>query len=410
MPPEHNEEPDSTVTPYEVEGRIDYDRLLEEFGAQRLTEVTIADFPDPVPPLLRRGFYYAGRDIDRILEAAHSGRTISIVTGVGPSGPLHIGHALHLFVARYLQDAVGARVYIPISDDEKHWTSDRRLPELRAIARENVRDIIGIGFDPALTRIVIDTEDADVVYPAAASFAGDITSSEMRAVYGKPETVGMGFYPAVQSTHLLLPQLVHGPHPTLVPVSIDQDPHIRVARDIAAKERYPVTKPAALLGRFLPSLDGPGKMSSSGDETIALTDDRATVRDALADAYSGGQSSIDAHREHGGDPSQDVAFQYLRLAFEPEDRSLARIERSYRSGSLLSGELKAYAAEQITAKLAEIQDRRPDGDLEQALDPFRLTPEERYRARRAILGDEPISPTSVANSNESTVGADTVDE
>ena len=50
-------------------------------------------------------------------------------------------------------------------------------------------------------------------------------------------------------------------------------------------------------------------MSSSDDvPAIELTDDRETVIEKIQQyAYSGGQSSVDAHREYGGDPDIDVA-------------------------------------------------------------------------------------------------------
>jgi len=128
---------------------------------------------------------------------------------------------------------------------------------------------------------VIDTADADVIYPLATTLAERITPAARDAVYGDPANVGMGFYPAVQAAHLLLPQFVDGPHATTVPIAVDQDPHVRLARDVAAKERFPVEKPGALLSKFLPGLDGPGKMSSSHDApTIHLTDDRDGPREA----------------------------------------------------------------------------------------------------------------------------------
>lgn len=383
-------EAEGSVTPYDVSGRVDYERLLDQFGADTLESETIGLFPDPIHPLLRRGFYYAGRDVERLLERVSAGAGLSIVTGIGPSGPLHLGHAVHLFLARYLQRAMDARVYIPISDDEKYWTSEQSLPALREIARDNIRDLIGMGFDPELTRIIVDSEDTDVLYPSAATFAGDLTTSQIAAIYGEPETVGVGFYPALQVSHLLLPQLLHGPHPTLVPVAIDQDPHVRVARDIAAKDRYPVEKPAALLGRFLPDLQGPGKMSSSSGDVIRLDDPPDRVEAAFAEAYSGGQDSVEAHRQKGGEPAEDVAFQYLKLAFEPSDHRLARLEHEYRQGDLLSGELKSIAADRVNEVLADHQRRRPEGPLSQFAE-YQLTPTERDNIRSTILGEATLT-------------------
>jgi tryptophanyl-tRNA synthetase len=278
---------DFTVTPYTVEGDIEYDRLLDQFGADELTDAQRAKFPEPVHPLVRRRVFYAGRDVDRFLDAASAGRPHSVVTGRGPSGPMHVGHVFPFYFAKYLQEQTGAEVYIPVSDDEKYFLKDRSLGAIAAHTRENLRDILAVGFDPDRTRIVVDTADADVVYPLASAFAAEITQSTVDAVYGDPENVGLSFYPAVQATHLLLPQLVAGRHPTLVPIAVDQDPHVRVCRDVAATRRYDLDKPAALLSKFLPSLAGPGKMSSSSETPRASpTSSTPTERDASNSARS----------------------------------------------------------------------------------------------------------------------------
>jgi len=379
-------ETDPTVTPYEVAGEVDYDRLLDQFGADRLTDDQVARFPDH--PLLRRGVYYAGRDVDRYLDAAEADETHSIVTGVGPSGPMHLGHVLVFYLAKRLQDATGAYVYVPVSDDEKFYAKDRSFAEIGAATRSNLRDLLAVGFDPDRTRIVVDRLDAGVLYPQAARFAAAITQSTVDATYGEPGNVGLSFYPAMQATHLLLPQLVHGRHPTLVPVAVDQDPHVRVCRDVAAKARFDLDKPGALLGKFLPSLAGPGKMSSSDDApAVELTDDRETVREkVMTHAYSGGRVDVDDHREHGGDPTVDVAYQYLRAFFEPDDDRVERLAREYRAGDILTGELKSVAAEAIAAFLSAHQERRRGlGELGAELEPYRLDPDERERLRPDVL-------------------------
>jgi len=298
---------------------------------------------------------------------------------------MHLGHALVFYLAKTLQDATGATVYVPLSDDEKYLSKDLSFEEVGEATRANLRDLLAVGFDPERTRFVLDTADADVVYPLATTFAKTITQNQLEAVYGRPDNVGMGFYPAVQTTHLLLPQLVEGAHPTLVPVAVDQDPHVRVSRDVAAKARYPVTKPGALLGKFLPTLSGPGKMSSSEGEAIYLTDDADVVEEkVLAHAYSGGRDSVAEHREHGGDPSVDVAFQYLRYVFERDDDRLDELAERYRRGELLSGEMKLEAVDAITEFLESHQRRRDAlGDLNEELAPYRLTDAEREGALAA---------------------------
>ncbi len=376
---------DTTVTPYTVDGEIDYDTLLAEFGADRLTPAQKRRFPGAGHPLVRRGTFYAQRDLDPFLAAADRGAAQSIVTGRGPSGPMHIGHIVPLYFAKYLQETAGTTVYIPVSDDEKYLLKDATIAEISDHTRENLRDILAVGFDPDRTRIVIDSADADVIYPLAAAFGKEITQSTVDATYGDPETIGLSFYPAVQTAHLLLPQLVDGRHPTLVPIAIDQDPHVRVCRDVAAKQRYDVAKPGALLAKFLPSLRGPGKMSSSDDApSILLSDDRTTVETKVhTHAYSGGQSDVDTHRAQGGDPEVDVAYQLLYAFFEADDERVERLAREYRDGSLLSGELKQIAADRIAEFLEAHQTRRGAlGPLEAELSPYRLTEAEKRAARR----------------------------
>ncbi|WP_134671063.1 tryptophan--tRNA ligase [Halorussus marinus] len=376
---------ESTVTPETVEGDVDYRELCERFGAEQVTDEQRSRFPDP-HPMVRRGVFFAGRDVDRFLDAVERGDRVSVVTGVGPSGPMHLGHAMQFYHAKHLQEQIGASVYVPLSDDEKYFTKDLSLGEIGEYARQNLRDLLAVGFDPERTRIVIDTADADVIYPLAVRFAERLTQSTVEATYGSPDNVGQSFYPAVQIAHLLVPQLLRGRHDTLVPIAADQDPHVRLARDLAAKEAVDADKPAALLSKFLPTLDGPGKMSSSDDApAIHLTDDRETVERKVRDhAHSGGRSSLAAHREHGGDPDADVAYQYLAFFFEDDDERLERLAEAYRAGELLSGELKAHASERIADFLEAHRARRAAlGDLEAELEPYRLTADERARARPA---------------------------
>ena len=377
---------DFTVTPYTVEGNVDYEKLLERFGADRLTDEQVARFPDH--PLIRRRVYYAGRDVDRFLDAAEAGETHSIVTGRGPSGPMHLGHVMPFDLARRIQEETGARVYVPLSDDEKYLLKDQTMDEIHEHTRDNLRDLLAVGFDPERTRFVVDGLDAGAVYPTAVRVAKRITPATVDAVYGEPPNVGLSFYPAVQAAHLLLPQLVHGRHPTLVPVAIDQDPHVRVCRDVAAKEAFDVEKPGALLGKFLPSLEGPGKMSSSDDVPgIELTDDPETAREKIVRyAYSGGRVDVDEHRERGGDPEVDVAYQLLSYFLEPDDETVERLAREYRDGQLLSGEMKEYAAEKVTEFLRSHQERREAlGELRAELEPYRLTDDERDQLRPSVL-------------------------
>lgn len=380
---------DFTVTPYAVQGDVDYERVLEQFGADELTDEERERFPDPLHPLIKRGIFYGGRDVEAYLDAIEEDEQVSIVTGRGPSGPMHIGHVFPLYLAKYLQDRTGAYVYIPVSDDEKYFAKDQSFDDIQGWAKDNITEIMAVGFDPERTRIVTDTADADVIYPWAAKFAKRYTQSTVNATYGDPDNVGLSFYPAVQATHLLLPQLVHGRHRTIVPIAVDQDPHIRLCRDVAAKEDYDVYKPSALLSRFFPQLKGDGgKMSSSDQQpTIYLSDEREDVREKIQTyAFSGGQTSLEEHREKGGDPDVDVAYQLLYYFFEEDDETVEELAAEYRSGELLTGELKNYAADKVSDFLEAHQERKAElGDFEEEIENYTLTDEERATLTEDLL-------------------------
>lgn len=101
-------------------------------------------------------------------------------------------------------------------------------------------------------------------------------------------------------------------------------------------------------------------MSSSQPETaIYLTDDPKTVeRKIMKYAFSGGQATVELHRKYGGNPDIDVAFQWLYMFFEPDDQRIRKIEEDYRSGAMLTGELKQILVDKLNAFLEEHREKR----------------------------------------------------
>ncbi len=347
------------ITPWEVKGKVDYDKVLKIFGAERITRDLLELFPKPLHVTLRRELFYAHRDLDKWLNEWRSGKTVSIVTGRGPSGPMHIGHIVPFYFVKWLQEKTGAYLIIPFSDDEKYFVKNKSMKEIRQYTIDNLINILAIGYDPRRTRIIIDTEDT-IIYDLAVLIAKHISYSVVKAVYGTNfNNIGWIFYPAIQAAHLLLPQVLWGKHYTLVPVAIDQDPHTRVCRDVAPK--FKLYKPTTILAKFFPTLEDPyGKMSTSDPRKIIwLTDDPKTVeRKIFKYAFSGGQPTLELHRKYGGNPDIDVSFLLLYYFFEEDDEKIEEIREKYKSGKLTTGELKRYAAQKISEFLKEFQERR----------------------------------------------------
>jgi len=224
-------------------------------------------------------------------------------------------------------------------------------------------DVIALGFEPKKTHFLVDTVHAKLMYREACKVAKKITFSTAKAVFGFTNETNIGaiFYTAMQAVPAFLPSLLAGKNiPCLIPHAIDQDAHFRVARDVLPKLGY--YKPAAIHCIFLPGLGGvmeQGKMSSTEERSAIYTTDTPEVVEEkiMKYAFSGGQPTVEEHRKKGGNPDIDVSYQWLTF-FEEDDKKLARIREDYKSGKLLTGELKATLIEKLNAFLKEHQKKR----------------------------------------------------
>lgn len=348
------------VTPWEVSGEINYDRLVKEFGTNIIPE-SMRKKLENCHPLIRRGLYFSHRDFDKWLEAKEKGKRVSVITGRGPSEKMHLGHLIPFLVAKSLQEEFDCEVFIPISDDEKFYVKENLgFDDSMKFAKDNILDLIALGFKPGKTFIFEDFVYTDI-YKYAAKIAKKISYSTAKAAFGlKPENnIGWSFYPAMQAAHILFPQFHRGKHLSVVPVGIDQDPFIRLTRDVAVNKDIQLEKPCALHAKFFPSLHGEAKMSSTGSGVIFLNDSEKEVDKKIKRyAFSGGRDTLEEHKKHGGNPDVDVSFMYLKYLFEEDDAKLGEIYMKYKSGEMTTGELKKITIEKINAFLKEHQKKK----------------------------------------------------
>ena len=351
---------DFIVTPWHVEGKIDYDKLIKQFGTEKITndllnQVTKLAGEDHF--MLRRGVFFSHRDLKTILDEYEKGNKFFLYTGRGPSGHTHIGHLVPWVFAKWLQDKFNVNMYFQLTDDEKFYSKQNlSLEETKKFAYENALDFIALGFKPENTKIIIDTENIQTLYPIAAQVAKKINFSNTKAVFGftNDTNIGMIFYTALQSAPCFIED-----KPVLIPLGVDQDPHFRLTRDVAPK--IGKLKPALIHNIMIPSLQGPGgKMSASEENsTIYTTDSPDVVKMKINKyAFSGGKPDVEQHRKEGGNPDIDVSYQYLRIFFEPDDNALKKIHDDYKSGKMLTGELKAILIEKINNFLKIHQENR----------------------------------------------------
>jgi tryptophanyl-tRNA synthetase len=351
---------DFIVTPWHVEGEIDYDKLIKQFGTEKITSEILKKIEKATGEIhfmLRRGIFFSHRDLGRLLDDYSKGKKFFLYTGRGPSGHTHIGHLVPWVFAKWLQEKFDTTMYFQLTDDEKFFAKQGlTLAETKLFAYENALDFIALGFKPDKTKIIINTQNIKKLYPLAAEVAKKINFSNIKAVFGftNDTNVGMIFYTSLQSAPCFIEDM-----PVLIPLGVDQDPHFRITRDVAPRIGKP--KPALIHNIMIPSLLGPGgKMSASEESgTIYTTDPPEVVKKKINKyAFSGGQPTVEDHRKLGGNPDIDVSYQYLRIFFEPDDKKLKQIYDDYKSGKLLTGELKAILIEKVTEFLKSHQQKR----------------------------------------------------
>jgi tryptophanyl-tRNA synthetase len=360
---ENNVHKEFKVTPWEVEGEIDYNKLIENFGTQTITPeilMKVKDLIGEIHPMLKLQYFFSHRDFDWILSKYENGDKFYLYTGRGPSGMIHMGHLLPWIFTKYLQDKFNVKLLFQLTDDEKFlYSQDRTMEEIKHYTYENILDIIAVGFDRRKTKIIVDTKHIKHLYPIATELAKRITFSTAKAVFGfsNSTNIGMIGFPSIQAAPCFLPSIIEGkPTPVLIPAAIDQDPYWRMTRDVA--ERLGYHKPAQIHSKFLPGLGISGKMSSSRPETaLFTTDDPEIIDKKVSSAFTGGQATVALQRKLGGNATGCPVFWYLRYFFDTEKQSDERLVKC-KSGNLLCGECKSDLATNSKSFIVDFKKRR----------------------------------------------------
>lgn len=235
-----------------------------------------------------------------------------------------------------------------ITDDEKFLWKDLELEEAQRLGYENSKDIIACGFKPEKTFIFSNLDYIGHMYPLILEIEKRVTFSAASNTFGfvASDCIGKVSFPAIQaapSFSRAFPVPLRGADnmPCLIPCAIDQDPYFRMTRDVAP--RIKLRKPALIHSKFFPSLLGSNsKMSASVSNTsIYVTDSpKEIARKINSYAFSGGGATLELQREHGANLDVDVSYQWLRFFLE-DDEKLEQIAQDYKSGKMLTGEVKA---------------------------------------------------------------------
>lgn len=118
-----------------------------------------------------------------------------------------------------------------------------------------------------------------------------------------------------------------------------------MTRDVAPRLGFP--KCALIHSSFFPALQGAKTKMSASEQNSAvfLTDTPKQIKNKINKyAFSGGRTTVEEHRQLGGIPDIDVAYQLLKFFLE-DDKKLEEVRLAYSKGEMLTGEIKKLAIE-----------------------------------------------------------------
>ncbi|MDI6899417.1 MAG: tryptophan--tRNA ligase [Methanolinea sp.] len=406
---------EAPINPWSSQQTDDIEKLFSLFGIEHIS--AIEGILPKVPSFISRGVVVGHRDYRVIAEAIRDKRPFHILTGFMPSGHPHLGHLMVMKeVVWHVQQ--GGSGYITIADREAHAVRDISWQQCEHFGKEYLQCLFALGYRGRTYFQSRNNALKDLAFEAATR----VNFSELQAIYGFSDETSLAHAESVitQVADILFPQVDSYPAPTLVPVGIDQDPHIRLTRGIAHKLRmftveerdgyisvrsknapeealaevhrkfpgsrkyqghvdipragcaevnaevrkieiahggYGFYTPSSTYHRFIPGLQG-GKMSSSIPEsTITFSEPDDVVRKKVMGAFTGGRATLAEQKELGGEPEKCPVFLLNLFHMVEDDAELAEIHRRCRGGELMCGQCKKETTERVLAFIHDFREK-----------------------------------------------------
>jgi tryptophanyl-tRNA synthetase len=340
------------LDPFGTSSVTDYERLSKEFGIEPF-EPVLPGVPDP-SFYMRRGIVFGHRDFGRILDAMNANDDFAVLSGIKPTGEFHLGTLMTAKEIIYFQQH-GARTFYCIADIEAY--EDNKIPFERSekTAVDNLADMFALGLNPNKAHVYRQSRESRVE-DLAVILSRPVTSATMKAIYGE-RRLGLYLAALIQAGDILLPQLEDfgGPKPTVVPVGVDQDPHLRFTRDLAQTfhRKYGFIPPSSTYHKLMRGLDGSPKMSKRQMNYFTLHDNPEAIARRISDAFTGGRATVKEQSELGGVPETCPIYEMCLFHFVDDDRKIAETYHDCKTGRLLCGDHKKQTIDTVLKFLKE---------------------------------------------------------
>ena len=403
------------INPWSSTPSTDIGKTFADFGIDPIAPV-MQELPE-VPSFMKRGIVVGHRDYLPIARAIWNKTPFHILTGFMPSGHPHLGHLMVMKeVVWHVQQ--GGNGYVTIADREAHAVRGLSWEKCKEYGKEYLACLYALGFEGQTYFQSKNDRLKDLAFEAATK----VNFSELTAIYGFGPETDLAHAESVitQVADILYPQIDREPAPTLVPVGVDQDPHIRLTRGVAHKMRmftveerdgyvsvrsknappaalesvknaFPGSKkyeghvdirgvscvdvsakvreielaaggfafysPSSTYHIFMPGLTG-GKMSSSVPESIiSFYETEAAVRKKVMSGITGGRMTLEEQKRLGGEPDKCSLYLLNLFHMVTDDAELAEIRRKCCDGEVTCGQCKKDTAERVVVFLKDFREK-----------------------------------------------------
>jgi len=353
-----NEKEKTRLDPWGITEIQDYERLYREFGIKPFKPL-LPEIPEP-NMFMRRGIIFGHRDFERIVEAIKNNGEFAVLSGIKPTGEFHLGTLMTAREIIYFQKQ-GAKTFYCVADVEAYEDNNIPLEKSGKIAVGNIADVLALGLDPKKAYIYRQSKEMRV-RDFALIFARKVTLATMKAIYGE-RNIGLYVSALIQAGDILLPQHEDfgGPKPTVVPVGIDQDPHLRFTRDLAQKfkRKYGFILPSSTYHKLIKGLDGSPKMSKRNPMSyFTLHEPPEMIAKKISNAFTGGRPTVKEQRELGGIPEVCSVYAINMFHFMENDEEVIKLYNDCKSGNIICGECKQRTIEIVLRFIRNLEEKR----------------------------------------------------
>src|SRR5256714_4910875 len=285
-------------------------------------------------------------------------KPMRILSGIQPSGALHIGNYFGMMRPAVALQAEGEALYF-IAD--YHALTSLRDPEaLRENSRRVALDFLACGLDPNRATLFRHSDVPQVTElawilstVAPMGLLERAHSYKDKLARGLPATVGLFNYPVLMAADILIYDS------DVVPVGKDQKQHIEITRDLAVKMNVTFGEifklPEARIQpatETVPGIDGQ-KMSKSYGNNIDIFGDEKEMRKRVMSIVTD-STPVDAPK----DPSNSTVLKLYSLVASKDE--IVDMRERFLKGGVGYGDFKKQLFEKLWEYFAPMRRRREE--------------------------------------------------